>query len=674
MEMTTQEADSQYPAQASHGFIRRFLVLYAAAALILTALMYGILKVETNLQQTNLQIHESGQVEIAAQLLAHDFEGVSSDLMLLAHSPSVTRYLANPTAGNKETVADLMATLAGEKQLYDKVRYIDLHGNEVIRVNLKNGIPEETPQSALQNKGQRYFFREAFQLSDGEVYVSPLDLNVDNGKIEIPYKPMVRFATPIFNSARQKVGILMLNLLGDKLIEHLHLAIMDDAHAMLLNSDGDWLSGPDPEQEWGFMFNRPPGFARQFPAEWRVIAANDWGSLKTASGLFTYTTVNPVQASQPPVSAGANSGPAGGRMESAGYFWKIVSRVPPEELPSVTLSNHPVLLAIYGGSLVFLMFLVGYIAFVFRSRMLLRQAIFDSERRLRELAQTLAEGVYVLDEQGLITYINPEAKRLLGWAPQDDLLGKNAHELFHYKRPDGAPLSESDCPVTKVIRSGQAYRNEEEVFWKKNGKLIPIRVSSSPIVREGKVTGSVVAFQDITARKRSQEAIHRLAYYDTLTNLPNRRLFMDRFSHALTQASRYHRALAVMFLDLDHFKEINDSLGHDVGDELLKAVAARLSTCVRSGDTVARQGGDEFVILLAEIRAVDDAIQVAEKLLSILQGPVQISGHTLQVSGSIGIAIYPEHGMADIQDLMKKADLAMYAAKRDGRNRYCLFG
>ncbi|MDE2342440.1 MAG: diguanylate cyclase [Betaproteobacteria bacterium] len=672
--MTTPETDSQYPVQASHGFIKRFLVLYAAAALVLTALMYGILNVETNLQETNLEIHESGQVEIAAQLLAHDFEGVSSDLMLLAHAPSVSRFLANPTAANKAIVADLMATLAGEKLLYDKVRYIDLHGNEVVRVNLINGFPVLTPQSALQNKSQRYFFREALQLSEGEVYVSPLDLNVDNGKIETPYKPVVRFATPVFSSSRQKVGILVLNLYGAKLIEHLHLAIMDDAHAMLLNRDGDWLSSPEPGQEWGFMFNRPPGFAREFPSEWRVIAANDWGSLKTPAGLFTYTTVNPVQASQPPISAGVNPGPGGGTMDSSGYFWKIVSRVPPQELPAATLSNHPVLLAIYGSALVSLLFIVGYIAFVSNSRKLLRQAIFDSERRLRELAQTLAEGVYVLDEQGLITYINPEAKRLLGWSPEEDLLGRNAHELFHHKRPDGTLLSESDCPVTKVIRSGQAYRNEEEIFWRKNGKLMPVRISSSPIIREGKVTGSVVAFQDITARKRSQEAIHRLAYYDTLTNLPNRRLFMDRFSHALTQASRYHRALAVMFLDLDHFKEINDSLGHDVGDELLKAVAARLSACVRSGDTVARQGGDEFVILLAEIGTVDDATQVAEKLLSILQGPVQISGHTLQVSGSIGIAIYPEHGMADIQDLMKKADLAMYAAKRGGRNRYCLFG
>ncbi len=664
----------QRPAWARRAVVKRFLLFYTTSALILAASAYAILNIESNLELTALRIHESGQVEIASHLLAHDFEGVSSDLMLLDHAPSFARFLDEPTADRKNQVKDLFATLVNEKRQYDKVRYIDAKGREVVRVNFRSGQAVVAPEAELQDKSDRYFFQEAIRLSEGEVYVSPLDLNVDHHQIEMPYKPMVRFATPVFDSAHRKLGIVILNLYGAKLIDHLHLAIMDDAHAMLLNSQGDWLSGPDPEQEWGFMFNRPHEFSSRYPEAWTVISENEWGSFTTRSGLFTYTTVNPLLASQPPFSGGEAGTASRRRLLDSGYFWKIISHVPEEELPSASLSRHPAFLGFFAGGLALLAGLSGYLAFIQNSRLQLRQSVFDNERKLREIAQTLAEGVYVLDERGLITYINPEAKRLLGWAPQDSLLGQNAHTLFHHKRPDGSPMQENECPIICGIQSGQAYRSEEEAYWRKDGTLMPARVSASPILRDGRVVGSVVAFQDTTARKRAQEEIRRLAYYDTLTGLPNRRLLMDRVGHALVQARRYGRPLALMFLDLDHFKEINDTLGHDVGDALLKEVAGRLGAAVRSGDTVARQGGDEFVILLSEINAVEDAIQVADKLLAGLRDPVTLPGHVLQVSGSIGIAIYAAQGDArpDAQDLMKKADMAMYAAKQAGRNRYCL--
>jgi len=172
---------------------------------------------------------------------------------------------------------------------------------------------------------------------------------------------------------------------------------------------------------------------------------------------------------------------------------------------------------------------------------------------------------------------------------------------------------------------------------------------------------------DITARKAIEERVHHLAHYDVLTDLPNRTLLSDRLHQALAQARREKNKLALMFLDLDNFKPVNDTLGHDIGDLLLKEVAARLESCVRrETDTVSRVGGDEFVVILSHIEAEEDAANVAVTIIESLTQPFSILAHVINISCSIGIGIYPMHG-ADTNDLLRVADNAMYEAKRAGR-------
>jgi diguanylate cyclase (GGDEF)-like protein len=198
-------------------------------------------------------------------------------------------------------------------------------------------------------------------------------------------------------------------------------------------------------------------------------------------------------------------------------------------------------------------------------------------------------------------------------------------------------------------------------------------LSGSAIDPANLFSGLIWIVEDITERKHSQDQIKQLAYFDTLTNLPNRRLMLERLNLGLIQAKRFHRFLAVMFMDLDHFKEINDTLGHDIGDELLKVVAHRLGSCVRDGDTVSRQGGDEFVIILTETAQPEDATLVAEKIVKIIREPVIIQNHALQVTVSIGIVVYLAEGTDSPQDLMKKADIAMYEVKNGGRDGFRVF-
>ena len=174
--------------------------------------------------------------------------------------------------------------------------------------------------------------------------------------------------------------------------------------------------------------------------------------------------------------------------------------------------------------------------------------------------------------------------------------------------------------------------------------------------------------------RRSEEQVRQLAYYDSLTDLPNRRLLIDRLGQSLAHARRHHYSMAVMFLDLDRFKQVNDTLGHEAGDELLRQVARRWTGCMRSGDTVCRSGGDEFIVVLPEISQAQDAALVAAKMVNALNEPVIVGYQPIHVTTSIGIAVYPVDGADDVQELMKKADRAMYAAKAQGRNRYCFYG
>lgn len=649
-----------------------FLALFTPFAVIATGLFYWNLQVRIDQELAALQNHERSQVEATAQILRHDLKGVTADLMILAHASCVKRLLNSGSVADEKGVVDLFVEMSQEKQIYDQIRYIDLAGMEIVRINLDKGRAQIVSKKSLQSKAGRYFFQDSIRLADGEVYVSPLDLNIEHDAIQIPYKPMLRVGTPVFNRLGEKKGVVLVNLYGSTLIDHFRQATNRGRHAMLLNRDGDWLSSPDPSQEWGFMFGNPHAFAKHYPTEWQTLVSKEVGSFTTEAGLFTYDTVYPLQAGQrsatgSPLPVGSSAG----ELRSQDYFWKVVSLVPTAELPSLTSPRYKIAFVVFGGLMALLAVLSGYLAVLLISRRQLRQKVFDNEKKLRDITATLGEGVYVLDANGVITYVNPEAERLLGW-PSQDLLGKNSHALFHHHRADGMQLPESECAISKVIRSGQVYRNDDEVFWRKDGTQLAVRVSSSPIRRDGEALGSVVAFQDITEYKRNQAEIRRLAFYDTLTDLPNRRLFLERLNYALAQAKRHQRALAVMFMDLDHFKEINDTFGHDTGDELLKVVATRLNSSVRNVDTIARQSGDEFVILLSEITQPADAVQVAEKLLSVLREPITARGHALEITGSVGVSIYPANGTDDAQELMKKADSAMYAAKKAGRNRYCI--
>lgn len=294
----------------------------------------------------------------------------------------------------------------------------------------------------------------------------------------------------------------------------------------------------------------------------------------------------------------------------------------------------------------------------------------SNEEQLR-LALTVfrhsVEAIIVTDAQQRILSVNKAFSEVTGYNVAD-AIGRTPRMLIHSGKHDASFYADMWQDI-----QAHGFWQGEVTDRRKDGSLYPAALSISAVRdHNGRISHYVAVFSDITERKATEARIAFLAQHDPLTGLPNRTLLHDRLDQALATAARMHGRIALMFLDLDRFKTINDSLGHMVGDRLLQGVAERLSGCVRDSDTVSRQGGDEFLIVLTNIHAPGDAARVAEKILARLEAPFEVDGHLLGTSFSIGIALYPEDG-ASVETLMKNADTAMYHAKESGRNTYRFF-
>lgn len=274
-----------------------------------------------------------------------------------------------------------------------------------------------------------------------------------------------------------------------------------------------------------------------------------------------------------------------------------------------------------------------------------------------------SEAIMITNAQHDIVSINQAFTTISGYA-ESEVLGKNPR-MFS----SGRHNKEFYKAFFESLDSQDKWRGE---IWnkRKNGEVFP-QWSTISVLRDesGNVTNHVSVFLDITERKKKEERIQYLANYDVLTSLPNRYLLGDRLEQALNLAQRHQTKLAVLFIDLDHFKNVNDSLGHDVGDELLKNVSQRLKACLRRSDTISRQGGDEFIALLGDLNSEDEVTFVAEKMIDSLRGEIPVGEHRLSVSLSIGVSVYPNDGESAVQ-LLRNADLAMYRAKDSGRNQF----
>jgi len=299
------------------------------------------------------------------------------------------------------------------------------------------------------------------------------------------------------------------------------------------------------------------------------------------------------------------------------------------------------------------------------------EALFLEKERAQVTLNSIGDAVISTDVTGHVTYLNAVAESMTGWS-RLEASGRPLEDVLRII--DGDSREPALNPLAMAILHNKSVGLSANcVLIRRDGYESAIEDTAAPIHdARGQVTGAVIVFHDVSVARAMSLRMSYLAQHDFLTELPNRLLLNDRLTQAIASAQRHRKSLAVLFLDVDHFKQINDSLGHGIADQVLQSIAQRLVACVRHSDTVSRHGGDEFVVLLSEVTRAEDAALTANKILAAVSRPHRIDDQDVDITVSVGIGVYPDDG-ADAETLLKNADIALFQAKAQGRSNHQFF-
>lgn len=614
--------------------------LFLPSALLLGLLIAALLYHNYALAREGLLLAQSHSIASASNGLNRDFEIVAADLNALAASHSLRRFATEPTATNRRWAEDELTASVHHKSSFAGISYFALDGKRLLMVD---GSQRNEPATELDQRLIQELLALTADLPSGRIVASPLLLS---SRFNKPH-PIVHFATPLNNLATQPQGILVATYATPRLLEHLDSVAREPADAaLLITESGQWLQHLSDEQGW-VQAERDIGAS--YPQAWHHMLAADSGQFRTPEGLFTFMTIRP--SSQMDTTPASSNQP---HMQ----FWKIASHVGNASLLAASAGW------VWRGLLLYLLLLIPT-ALSCRHIARLRRVRQRSQRRIRELGTVIEQThdlVMITDAEGNIRYINPRFEEITGYSRAEivgnkpSLLKSGAHDRAFYER------------LWSTIRRGEPFE-AALTNRKKNGQLFHVQMTISPLTDKQGITGYVATAKDTTGQVSSQERLLTLAFHHPLTGLPNRSLFRDHLQDAAARARRSEHSIAVLFIDLDRFKKVNDSLGHQAGDEVLQQVAQRLRQAVREIDTVAHLGGDEFAVLLDAIQHPTQIQAVASKLLHLFELPLTVAGRDLYISASIGIALFPQDS-DNVELIIEQADTAMYQAKRAGRNQY----
>lgn len=504
----------------------RFLLYFSVTMIAVFMTIFSILLISRRQRVQEYRIQSEAQIQYLGGIIEGHFQSVKSDLLFLPELNEMLRYKNIQNEKDRASIEQEFLNFSKTKKIYDQIRYISSAGQEEIRVNFNTGKPYIVPKEDLQNKKNRYYFSESFALDNGDIYISPLDLNIEYGEIEEPLKPIIRFGTPIFDNNGVKTGVLILNYLADEFLDDLKSATHNySGEFALANEEGYWLSKSNPDEEWGFMYpERADNSLRiERPELWKEIVSQPFFQIVEEDFMYSSLELRAFQD-----TAGIKNNPR----------WYLV------------------------------------------------------------------------------------------------------HSLC--------------CKTFGISRKSLLQ------------KLLVYNIIAAIII-------SFLTFllaKAVDQRNKFKMALTHSALHDSLTNLPNRVLLRSRIEQHIEEFKRYGQIFGVMYIDLDGFKAVNDNFGHRSGDELLCQVANRLKNAVRSSDTVARVGGDEFVILLSHIDNREQCAVVASKVLDALQKGYSLGTGPVNIGGSIGIALTDDGTVPEMDILLKRADKAMYRVKNSGKGNF----
>ena len=489
--------------------LRRFLIFFVPSISVL--LIIGAVHYFSNWQAREAAriANEVRDVALMRRVVLSELRTILSDLTFLAKLNELWDLLDDADDERARLLVSQEFLYFSEKKgIYDQIRLLDVDGMEVIRINYDEGYPYIVAQSELQNKQDRYYFRDALAMELGHVYVSSFDLNVEEGQIVEPPRPVIRLGTLLFNSQGEKRGVLLFNYMGDKLIQsfkHAVTAAADRSH--LLNAEGYWLSSPSPEDEWGFMYPHQHAFGKRYPTAWQSISAREDGHFYTSEGLFTFTTIHPRQLwSQFYPASGSTDQPVPPPTGGPAQTWKVVLHIPPPELKHQSQALFRDHLTTYSPAA--LLLLLGS---AFAARTAAKNELIKSqkefERRFRNTLETMQLAAVTLDREGRITFCNDFFLETTGWRHQT-IVGENWFErcIPDEDRPDArqmfSEILDGRAPPYNPITRIKTQRGDTRLFAWNN------TVSWDP---GGKVTAITRIGEDITEKRHAEEQLRKLS-------------------------------------------------------------------------------------------------------------------------------------------------------------------
>jgi len=523
--------------------INKFLLLFVPVAIFCLYGAFLLYQYDVTTAMDKVHSSERATARETIGVLEHELETVLSDLFYFASQLELIELVSDENRLGYKYLESDWKIFSRTKKYYDQIRLINSDGQELLRIDFNDGQPISLSKTALQNKSTRYYFTDTFNLNRGEVFTSPLDLNMERGEIEKPLKPIIRLGTPVFDHDGKKQGVVIINYLGNRLLNKVtHVKSHEGSKQWLLNSEGYWLKGSIREQEWGFMLQQPKlTLANQHPKVWNKIKASSDGQFMDEEGLWTFSTAYPFISTQK-------------SNEHRFYFWKVVLHTPYDE--------H----------------------FAYASQAKLKFSI---------VTLVILCGFFIA----------------CWWVAKYWAEVRNVNEGL-----------------------------EEEIRQRTN---------------------------ELFEEKKQAEV---LANTDELTGMNNRRAFFEHCNNIYEPLRRYGHTYSIIMLDLDLFKNINDTYGHHAGDITLQEVSKMILKIIRTSDIAGRLGGEEFAILLPETSSVS-AKDLAERIRSsIADTSLQVNNDTFYITASFGVS-ENVNGNVLIDDVLAQADRALYQAKESGRNK-----
>ncbi|MBI3188832.1 MAG: PAS domain S-box protein, partial [Gammaproteobacteria bacterium] len=512
--------NSDIPLQA---LIKRFSFIYLPIATLLTIILLLAVRFDNDLRIERTKVREASRIEVATGRIKQDLSAVETDLRIIASLPVLQTYLDHGSSIQRAELEKYFLVMARESRRYDQIRYLNTSGQEVIRINYNNGQPVIVQHAQLENKSGRYYFRKSIKLNQGEVFISPLDLNIEQDRLEIPYKPMIRYGAAVFDSAGHKQGIVFINYLGNELLQNFRQVMQggDSPDGVLLNHDGFWLASDNRDDEWGFMLGKKERtFGHDFPEVWQTLSSSDRGSLLTNQGLFVYATVSVLVGVQH-VPADFGSAHSDSELEHEhSADWKIVTFVPNSVFSAASLYNLPGSRILMVAAYLLLALGSFFVARVTLSRQQARQEILQLNVELEKRAAAHAEGeenlsvtlnsigdaVIATDIEGRVTRMNRVAEQLTGWL-RAEAIGHPVADIFHIINQH--TRQPATIPVSTTLAQGviQGLANDT-LLLARDGRECAIADSCAPIrQRDGKVIGAVLVFRDVTSEYTAQSAL-----------------------------------------------------------------------------------------------------------------------------------------------------------------------